>query len=412
MGLLAAASVAGLVIVPSGGSVALVTRGGAEGAAAVLSASESAGDVAVEPGSATTNPSPATVPPSGVAAPGPSAAPNPAAATRGPAPRSSWAVAPAAATGAAGGAPAPAIRPTTIDTGLWAGESAGPLRLLSPEPGWTPLAWSPDSREVAAARGGDVVVFEPGSGSRRRLLSRPGMTAARGASSPDGRSLAVILSDPSSTSPRLEVVDVASGAATQVPLRNSMTNLAYTPSGCLAVADTINGRSGIALHCPGQSPRVLPLPASLLAGGLGTYGLAYTVNGPSDITVVDFEGRPLPGISGRTSLYGSHVAWDQAGGTILWQGSHGGQTPRVELYASRAGGPTATLSKCSTSAPTASTNGAIVYADACRTGPAVLLRRAGPAGTPQTVATIPYYRTATPLLSPDGRWLLTTVSPT
>ncbi len=329
-----------------------------------------------------------------------------------PAPSSTRERTPRTATTAATSAPpGPDGRATTLGTGLWVADGQGPLRAISPDGGWTLLAWSPGSDRVAAALGDEVVLFEPGAGSRRQLLRRAGLVALRGAWSPDARSVAVLLSDRASGRTQVSVVDVATGSTADIPLLNPMTNLAYTPDGCLAFSDSIDGATGIALHCPGQPRRVLPLRIGALAASLGPLGFAYTEDGPNGISVVDPGGRPRPGISGSTSLYGNELAFDQRNGAIIWRGSQGGPTSRVELYASTPGGRTTTVTKCAASPPTVSTDGTLVYADACRTGPAVLLQRSAPSAPPQQVATIPYYRTATPLISPDSRWLVVALTP-
>ncbi len=298
-----------------------------------------------------------------------------------------------------------------LDTGLWISDGQGALRLMSPEQGWVPLAWAPNSTEVAVGRGDSLWLFTASSGSRRQLLSRPGMTVTRGAWSPDGRSVAVLLSDPASYRPRLYVIGVADGAVTEVPVLNLMTNLAYTPNGCLALADSIDGTTGISLTCPGQPRRLIPLRIGGVAVSLGAAGLAYTESGPSGLSVVDAEGLSRPGVAGEAHLYGFEIAWDQANGTILWNGSHNGPTPRTQLYASRPGGATATISRCTASPPTVSANGTLVYVDCTRSTQAVLQRHSGPEVQPRVVAKVPYSRAVTPLISPDSRWLIAALSP-
>jgi hypothetical protein len=393
VGLLAALSVAALLVVPAE-SVALVTGGGA-----ATTGLEAEPDAHVLAGVASAEVPPPVPPSSTTLAATRSTAPPPAAAAGSP--RSS-------PTAAAPKPPAAPPSPAVIDTGLWLGEAGGPVRQLASEADWSPLAWSPDSRAVALARRGAVVLLDPVTATRRQVLDRPGATVLRGAWSPEGRTLAVLVL--SGTKPSIAVVDVASGVVTEVAATNAMTGLGYSPAGCLAFADSSQGQAGIAQLCPGQPRRLIPLRIGALAGVLPGLGFVFTQDGPNGIAVVDFEGRPLPGVAGPTSLYGGEMAWDPAQGELVWRGAHGGNRPRVELYASRLGGATTTVSRCSASPPTASTNGIVAYVDACGTARAVLQRRPS-GGAPQGVATLPYHRGATPLISPDGRWLVVKVAP-
>lgn len=143
-------------------------------------------------------------------------------------------------------------------------------------------------------------------------------------------------------------------------------------------------------------------------------GYVYT-RYASDISLMDFEGRPLPGlagtslVSGGTADVGNQVVVDPAGGTIIWAGARGDGA--VQLHSSRPGGPTTTLSTCSVSAPAASSTGIVAYADTCATpGRWSLLRRSPVSAAPQVLATFPYYKATTPSISPDGRTLVFAVT--
>ncbi len=398
--ILLAAALVGLLVVPPGRSVEVVTDEGTRRANALSSAPDSGmqDDPQIADSPVTAVPPSAAAPETDAAAAAPKTSPSGQRA-------STSTITPTAPHPAA-----PATVRQTIDTGLWISDGAAPLRPIAAESGWKPLAWSPESNSVAVARGGDVLVFDAGTGGRRPLISRPGLIALRGAWSPDGRSLAVQFTGV--PSPTLYVVDVATGGTTEIPMHNLMSNLAYTPTGCLAFGDSFDGETGIALYCPSEPRRMLPLPSSMLVAALGNVGLAYTADGPSGISAVGFDGRALPGVTGISNLYGDDgLVWDQAGGLIIWRGSNHSGEGRVALYASVPGGTTTIVSPCSASTPTASTTGILAYAECSGSRPANLLRRSSPSAQPQAVATIPDYRTLTPFISPNGRWLLVAVSP-
>ncbi len=149
--ILLAASLAGLLVVPRARSVAVVTEGGTRRANALSSVPDSG--LQDDPQTAASIPTATVIP--NTAAPSNDAA----------APKSSPSGQDASTSTITPTAPRPAAPATvrqTIDTGLWISDG-----------GWKPLAWSPESSSVAVARGGDVLVFDAGTGARRPLISGP-----------------------------------------------------------------------------------------------------------------------------------------------------------------------------------------------------------------------------------------------
>lgn len=313
-------------------------------------------------------------------------------------------------------APAGPGGPVAVDTGLWVSKGNAPLRSVSSEAGWTPMAWSPDSRSVAMARRGEVVLLDPVSGARKAVVNPPNMAAVKAAFSPNGRSLAVVfhgLPGPAT----LSVVDLPTGAVAQLQPRGDAPAIGYTADGCLAYAG-VGTATGITVACPGQPPRLIPLPDDqVVVAVLPGIGFAHAQYGLNTISLLGFDGKPLPGITGTSFLHGGmtgtihQIVADPASGSVIWAGGHNGEPPMIELYATRPGGATATLSRCSISAPTASRNGIVAYAETCAApGRWSLARRSPLSGAPQTLATFPYSRATTPLISPDGATLLFAVT--
>lgn len=253
VGLLATASVAGLLTVTPPRSVGLVTNGaeapGPDRGIEVLAAGS---ETALDPGS----PSPGSVTSSVTSSVAPTAttatsSPSTPRAAAGPVRKEAAptvTTAPATTPGATG--------PVAVDTGVWVSRGGGPLQRISSEPGWVPLAWSPDSRSVAIARRGEIVLVDPVTGSRRPALLEANMAVERVAWSPNGRSLAVLLAGLPGPS-KLVTVDLATRRQEQHGQISGGTNIAFTPGGCLAFGGSLATRtdidnSGIVVGCPGQ----------------------------------------------------------------------------------------------------------------------------------------------------------------
>jgi hypothetical protein len=114
-------------------------------------------------------------------------------------------------------------------------------------------------------------------------------------------------------------------------------------------------------------------------------------------------------VSGGMNNVGDQLVVDRASGAIIWAGAH--DDGPIGIHASRPGGATTALSTCPVSAPTASTNGTVVYGDGCATpGRWSLLRRSAVSSPAQVLATFAYYKASTPLIAPDGGTLVLAVT--
>lgn len=167
-------------------------------------------------------------------------------------------------------------------------DTSGGLRAVAPLPaGLRARVASPDGARVALVRtgteGDQLFVHEPASGSTRLLLpdDRPGHFGPF-AFSPDGARL-LLVSDDRSERPRLEWLEVESGARSPVTTGDcSARGARLSAHGAIAIETSCRDRATLVLTEEGAE-RILPTPAgdwAVAAWPEGATGWLYAVASP------------------------------------------------------------------------------------------------------------------------------------